>query len=228
MRPSRAPTEINGGLAVKVASMDQDAEALSHYLNSGALEAASAVADRTTAQSQKFAPIGDSPEAEVAEELLGNKLPNPFGAVVGGYYLLRTRNFELLHKWPNNFANWVPWLPDSAIIHAWQLLRTEGDRGRDLARQRLVQAAERGLPVMTEGLRLLVDGLQLFADHARASRQPDEAVQSALENIRRYATVADWNQRLTTFYGYRPDSPSFTPVILTNELGADSVIVSFA
>jgi hypothetical protein len=206
--------------------MDQDAEALSHYLNSGSLEAATMVADQITPQGQQFAEVGEALGADVAEEMLGNKLPNPFGAVVGGYYLLRIHNYDRLHGWPANFVNWVPWLPDAAVIHGWQLLRTAGEGGRGLARTRLLQAAERGLPVMTEGLRLLIDGLQIFADNARAGEQPDEQVEDALERLRRYATAADWNQRLTTFYGADPDNPSLEPVTLEAVPDGESLTVN--
>src|SRR5205823_5460912 len=57
-----------------------------------------------------------------AEQMLRDKLMDPLGAAVGGYYLLRSESLTLMHDWPNNFANWIEWLPDGAIIHAWQLL----------------------------------------------------------------------------------------------------------
>ena len=80
---------------------------------------------------------------------------------------------------------------------------------------------------MTEGMRLLIDGLQLFADYAQANGQSDDSIHSALENVRRRAAAVDWNQRLTTFYGSRPDSPSLSQVVLTNAPEADSLIVDF-
>lgn len=191
LRASRSPSERNGGLAVKVASLDHRAETLSHYLRSGSVEAARLISDEV---------LGE------AEQMLFNKLRNPMGAVIGGYYLLSARAYEQMHNWPNNLANWFEWLADGAIIHAWQLLRTAGTRGRSQARERLLQAAERGLPIFSEGMRLLLDGLELFAEH----RKSDQAVAEALTRLRRYASAMDWEQRLTTFYGAGPDEPSLT------------------
>ncbi len=189
LRASRSPSERNGGLAVKVASLDHRAETLSHYLRSGSMEAARLVSEEV---------LGE------AERLLFDKLRNPMGAVIGGYYLLTVRAYERMHNWPNNLANWMEWLADGAVIHAWQLLRTAGVRGRSRARERLLQAVERGLPVFSEGVRLLLDGLELFADQD----QSDRAVAEALARLRRYAGAMDWEQRLTTFYGAGLDAPS--------------------
>lgn len=189
LRASRSPSERNGGLAVKVASLDHRAETLSHYLRSGSVEAARLISDEV---------LGE------AEQMLFNKLRNPLGAVIGGYYLLSARAYARMHDWPNNLANWFEWLADGAIIHAWQLLRTAGTAGRQRVRERLLQAAERGLPIFSEGMRLLLDGLELFADHDKS----DRAVAGALTRLRRYAGAMDWEQRLTTFYGAGPDKPS--------------------
>lgn len=148
-----------------------------------------------------------------AELMLQEKRRNPIGAAIGGYYLLRVGALNRLHDWPNNLANWFEWLPDGAVVHAWQLLREPDEAKNSQARRRLVQAAERGLPVYTEGVRLLIDGLELFAYDAVAHDERDEAVEQALQNIRRYAAAMDWNQQLTTFYGADPEKPSLKPVM---------------
>ena len=217
LRPTRTPTSLDGGLAAKVVSTDMQTESLSYYLRSGALESASAVSRvvMEEAEELEFLGTGAPPEAKEAEELLRGKLRNPFGAAVGGYYLLQIRDFERMHNWPNNFANWLPWLPDGAVIHAWQLLLTAGIEYRSNARERLLQAWSRGLPVYSQGLRLLIDGLELFENSRRRENVDDKAVENALEEIRVYAEAVDWNQRLTTFYGPDPKSPSLTSIMGT-------------
>ncbi len=196
IRPSRIPTALNGGLTVKAVSQDLKAETLLHYLASGSLEAAQMVSYEVVAD---------------AEQMLRDKRINPMGAAIGGYYLLRVGALERLHDWPNNLANWITWLPDGAVIHAWQLLRQSVETEHRYARYRLLQACERGIPVYTEGVRLLIDGLEMFAEDATAHNRPDEEVEQALQRLRRYATAMDWNQRLTTFYGIDPETPSLQP-----------------
>src|SRR5205823_6015043 len=92
----------------------------------------------------------------------------------------------------NNLADWFNWLPDGAIIHAWQLLQQKNET--TLARERLLQAVGRGTPVYSQGLRMLIDGLDLFASDAQAANTKDEPVENALKAARRYAGSLDWNQ----------------------------------
>jgi hypothetical protein len=182
---------------VKVVSMDARAETLLHYLGAGAADAARSIAGEVIAD---------------AEQMLRDKVVNPMGAAIGGYYLLGVGALERLHDWPNNFANWIDWLPDSAVIHAWQLLRTQGDGPGDRqeqARRRLLQATQRGLPVYSVGVRLLIDGLELFADAGGGS---DDEVKQALRTIRPYAAAMDWSQELTLFYGQDPWTPLSQPI----------------
>ncbi len=197
LRPSSAGGELSGGLVVKVVTTDAETEALSHYALTGDFNASEGLADSVMRQ---------------AEDLFREKMIYPYGAMIGAYHLLMAGKLDRLHKWANNFANGVDWLPDSAVIHAWQLLYSGVEADRGLARERLLQAAQRGLPVMRKGMRLLVDGLNIYADMARANNQPDEAVEAALSYVRRYASALDWNQRLTTFYGETPTQPGLKPV----------------
>ncbi len=198
IRLSQTSTTLNGGLAVTVVSQNRLAETLLHYIAAGSFEAAQLTSEQALAE---------------AESMLRDKRGNPIGAAIGGYYLLRVGALDRLHNWPNNLANWFKWLPDGAVIHAWQLLHEPDEAQNSQARGRLLQAAERGLPVYTEGVRLLIDGLELFAYDAVAHDERDEAVEQALKNIRKYAAAVDWNQQLTTFYGADPEKPSLKPVM---------------
>ena len=85
---------------------NQTAQAILGYLTSGSIRAARQV-------------------AESAEEILYAKVTDPVAAAIGGYYLLRVHDLPRLHNWPLNLNQWMPWLPDGAIIRAWQLIRTQ-------------------------------------------------------------------------------------------------------
>lgn len=146
--------------------------------------------------------IGDS-VTDAAEKLLLDKQEDQAGAAIGAYYLLTAGRLERLHDWTNNLANWFPWLPDGAVIHAWHILRQE-QQNVEQARARLLEAANRGVPLYTRGLRLLLDGLNIFSRRADGT---DAEVKSALERVGPYATAADWSTPTTSFYGQTPASP---------------------
>jgi hypothetical protein len=140
--------------------------------------------------------------AEDAERLFREKRRDPSSAAVAGYFLLQA-DLDRLHDWTENLASWFPWLPDGAVIRAWHLLHLGGDARAAAARERLVEAARRGIPLFTRGLRLLVDGLRLFADRDPA----DGPVSDALAAVRPYAEAADWSATTTLFHGPSPDRP---------------------
>lgn len=146
---------------------------------------------------------------ERAEGYARAKIVDPPRAAIGFYYLLRTGALERLHEWPNNFANWIWWLPDAPVIHASQVLRKSPvDRG--LALRRLATAAQLGPPVYTEGLRLLFEALHVLrADHWAADQAPT-IVETALAQVAPYAEACDWTQAVTTFFGTHPEEPSLT------------------
>jgi hypothetical protein len=226
VRSSRMPSELNGGVTVKVSTHNVEAELISHYLRTGAITEAGEVSRDLIGRANDYDEmLGDSPyDPHMAEDMLRYKLVDPYGATVGGYFLLRSAEYDRLHNWPNNLANWVRWLPDGPVIHAWQLLLTEEtDSARQLARDRLLEAGDRGLPVLTEGLRLLIDGLELFAQN-RPSDEPEGTVERTLDRLRRYASAVDWNQRLTTFYGTDPETPAIRRVTgVPTDLAGNSI-----
>ncbi|CAN0281815.1 unnamed protein product, partial [Phaeothamnion confervicola] len=124
--------------------------------------------------------------ADEAESLLYQKMANPVTAAIGGYFLLKIDELERLHDWANNLANWFPWLPDGAIIHATQLLskKEKTDDDIKMIRTRLLSAAAECIPVYSEGLRLLEKGLTQLWYH---SKQQDEEVGNARKRIGNYA-----------------------------------------
>lgn len=181
-------TGFDDAVHVGVEGTSPLASSMLRYLQTGQLDAAQVVAPELVQQAQR---------------LFQDKMASPEGAAAAGYFLLRVGQQESIADWPANFAAWFGWLPDSSVIHAWQLLRRPGVPDRDLARLRLLQAADAGVPCYTEGLRLLLQGLQ-----ALAGESPDDAaVADALARVREYAAACDWEAVHTTYWAVRPDTP---------------------
>lgn len=179
-------------LAVVSGGGNPSAEALLGYLANGAFAAARLVGSEVL---------------DEAEQLLFEKNRDPASAAIGGYFLLRAARMERLHEWTRNLDQRFPWFPDGAVVRAWHLLqRPEPDVIG--ARDRLVAAAGRGVPLFTQGLRLLFDGLHLLDLRTRQQTgDADPEVTAALEGIRPYAAAADWQSATTTFYGADPERP---------------------
>lgn len=181
---------VDEALTVSVASHNWNAETLLRYLAAGNLGSAKIIGK----------------DLANAEALLSEKLTNPMGATIAGYYLLRIGAIDRLQNWAEHFANQFNWLPDALIIHAWQLLQ-QPQPNLKLAEQRLLQAADRGVPLYSRGIRLLFDGLQLFQKQPTPQPELDQAVARSIRTVQPYAAAIDWSQPLTTFHGKTPDHP---------------------
>lgn len=174
---------------VEVGTLDTNAEVLLGYLRGGQVDSAQEVSKSWQAQ-----------------RLLEQKIKNPTLAAVAGYFLLSLQHLDDVHRiWTDNLANWIKWLPDGAVINAHYLLRSDKPQDFPTARDRLIEATVRGLPVYTRGLRLLRDGLALFEDD---ERYVTSAVSSALKLVRRYCAAADWDSTTTAFVGADPMTPA--------------------
>ena len=147
--------------SVRVKTSSAHADALAGYLHRGDLYSASSMTDW----------------AEKAEDLLQQKMADPFAAVVGAYLLLRMRNIELLHDWTRNLMDWFPTIPDAVVIRAWHLIYRRGDEAE--IRKLFERALDGPLPIFTEGLRLLSDGVRLLGDDA------EKAVERLNHHVRR-------------------------------------------
>jgi hypothetical protein len=145
-----------------------------------------------------------------AERLLFEKLANPTGAAIGGYYLLMAGDFQRMHNWPGNFESWKDYLPDAAIIHGLEKLWEPDDSKRDLqaASQSLIRASLLGPPVFTIGLKLLRQGLELLNRHLT-----DPALDGALRLVNSYGNAADADKPYTTFLARNPYWPLAQPII---------------
>lgn len=164
------------------------AEALLGYLISGDFGAARAVSEDVV---------------QYAEKLLHDKTLDPARAAIGAYYLLRAGRLDRLRDWTRNLANWVPWMPDGAVIRAWHLLR-ESKPNSEHALAWFMEAEQRGIPLYAQGLRLLFDGLRLFE-----SRLPNEGgpVTMAVDRLRPYLAASRAGSGTTCFFGEFPGGP---------------------
>ena len=147
--------------SVRVSTFNAHADTLAGYLHRGDLYSASSMAGW----------------AEKAEDLLAQKMADPFAAVVGAYLLLRTRNIDLLHNWTRTLMESFPRIPDAVVIRAWHLIYRRGDEAE--IRALFERALDRSLPIFTEGLRLLSDGVRLLGDDS------EKAVAKLNHHVRR-------------------------------------------
>ena len=179
--------EAAGPVEVTVTGKRHDADVLLAYLSRGEIEQADLVGNRF-----------------VTDDLLHGKNRNPTAAVIAGYFLLLKGELKGVHQiWSSNLSQWVTWLPDGAVIHAWYLMRAD-QPDLPAAKRQLLEAAALGIPVYTRGLRLLIDGLALFADDPQHGGAD---VVAALKSARRFAAAADWDSPTTAFLGEDPRSP---------------------
>ncbi len=144
-----------------------------------------------------------------AVEALAGKFQNLSAALIGGYYLLKmtppwTRKRSKiagvdageLTQWVDNLDRHFTYCADGAIINASQHLRC----GRiQLARERFLEAARRGLPCSTLGARMLLDGLKLLA--AGNGGGSDSEMHEVLNAIRPIYASIDWSSSFTTVRG---------------------------
>ena len=139
-------TEDADPIGVAIDSHNPKAEALLGYLHCGDFGSARAVGRVVTND---------------AEERLREKRLDPNTAVICGYFSLLASSDEQMHDWLRNLEHWFDFLPDGAVVHAWQAL-TESTPNFAIARERLLVAAQRGLPTYAFGVRLLYDGLAVL------------------------------------------------------------------
>lgn len=162
--------------SVRVRTSSATADALAGYLHRGDLYSAASMADW----------------AERAEDLLQDKMADPFAAVVGAYLLLRTRQIERLHDWTQNLFNRFPGIPDAAVIRAWHLIHLR--QGETEIRQLFARALDGPLPTFTEGLRLLSDGVRLLGDDsAKAVEKLNSHVQRSVSRSP-FTTTVQWTE----------------------------------
>jgi hypothetical protein len=129
-----------------------------------------AITDREVGSALGYLTVGDLTTAsklfDRAKKMLFGKVTHPFGAVVGGYAMLKTsREPGPWMNWVKNLMNWFDWLPDGAIQFAWlKIDYQQSDDDLKQAHNALLLAIDRGLPVCSLGISKLMELLRLFAE----------------------------------------------------------------
>ena len=103
------------------------------------------------------------------EELMSEKLDNPFAACAAAYVGFATLSVgETSPRWTNwlgNLMDLFEWLPDGAVIRAAYLLKTAKARpDLDASLDAFKTAYRRGVPFYTAGLQHLMNGLYTFSE----------------------------------------------------------------
>lgn len=164
-------------------------DAVARYLYSGNLQQAASV-------------------AASADELLDHKSSQPFGAVLGGYALLRIGERDRLGEWPWNVARWLPWLPDAAIV-AGAAAALAGDHPR--AARCFCEAAERGLPTFVDGFSMLLSSLREYDDANAPADVPRDVVAEAARHAQRLLPIGaliDYARISLAVHGLRLEDPA--------------------
>lgn len=177
-------------------------DAIARYLQSGHLEQAATVA-------------GD------AEQLLQQKMADPYGAALGGYALLRLNRLDRLHHWPRNLSDYFPWLPDGAVI-AGEEAALEGDHAAAIGY--VCEAGRRGFPLFAVGLSLLGSRLREYAGAPAAAFGENasllEEAKRQLEAVLGVMPFAEFDRVSLAFRGADIGAPATSQTPLA-ELGDD-------
>jgi len=131
------------------------------------------------------------------EELISDKLDNPFAACAAAYVGFATLTpGESAPRWTNwlqNLTDLFAWLPDGAVIQAAYLLKTaKVQADLDAARDTFKTAYGRGVPFYTAGLQHLLNGLYMFSgsdDEAKAMHEKVAAVACRVDPMRAFTQI---------------------------------------
>jgi hypothetical protein len=114
-----------------------------------------------------------------AESMLYDKMTNPLAAVAGAYVLVGSELSERRRRWDpwlSRLRHDFHWMSDGSLLWAMrQLRRAHTEAEREGARDALVEAFDRGVPVFTLGLSRLIHGLSEFPDDAECADRLDQA-----------------------------------------------------
>jgi hypothetical protein len=114
-----------------------------------------------------------------AEALLYGRMENTLAAVAGAYVLVGSELADRPQRWDpwlDRLRGGCDWLSDGSVLWAVRRMRrarTEEDRAE--ARDALLEAFDRGVPVFTLGLGRLINGLSEFPEDPECSRRLTDA-----------------------------------------------------
>ncbi|MEU5339639.1 hypothetical protein AB0H18_02090 [Streptomyces sp. NPDC020766] len=122
--------------------------------------------------------------------LYDGRMTNPLAAVAGAYVLVGSELTEQPHRWDpwlSRLRHEFDWMSDGSLLWAMRhLRRAHTEPEREAARDALVEAFDRGVPVFTLGLSRLIHGLSEFPD--------DPGCAARLEQARRLSWRVDMRE----------------------------------
>ncbi len=184
----------DGEMLVDVDLQNQVANSLLRYLSGGMIGQASTLIEGSQAEL-------------ISEDLLYDKMADPFAACVGAYMLLRLGNLERLHTWTRNLMRFFEWLPDGAALWAEHLARQGDHHG---AMEALKEMFQRGLPYFTDGLSYAATRLSTYA---RVEDDPAFAgAKEMSERLNPFVTNANFRQPTLVYTGLNPSKPDDKPL----------------
>ena len=148
--------------------------------------------------------------------LMIEKVEDPFGAAVGGYFLLKIGQGERIREMARNFYQWIDWLPDSALIYAWQLMSQDVEEPAWVEhivkiKKALLDGVSRGVPIFSFGQRFLFEQLRRLERQLDEPNLTKEPIASAVGHLGERLGASDENQFMTTFFGTAPWRPTMIP-----------------
>ncbi|HVQ07428.1 MAG TPA: hypothetical protein VMS43_03240 [Allosphingosinicella sp.] len=148
------------------------------------------------------------------EVALRQKLRAPLAATVGAILLLKSNQFDRMHDWPRNLANWFPTIPDGVVLWAEQCRRmARGDAlDAELLPWFVKEMSNRSLPFTSDGFDLASD---LVSDIVRGRLQADGATRRAARALAvRLDRVSPFFRDTGLFCTFASFSPDWDPRLL--------------
>lgn len=131
------------------------------------------------------------------------KLRSPLAATTALVLLLKSNQFERMHDWARNLANWFPSMPDGVVIWTEQCRRMA--RGKppspDLLTWFVQELSRRGLPFTSDGFDIATD---LLKNIVRGRWPVDEATRRTADSLsKRLRRVSPYFRDTGFFCSYR-------------------------
>lgn len=142
------------------------------------------------------------------EDALRQKLRAPLAATVAAVLLLKGNQFERMHDWARNLANWFPAIPDGVVVWTEQCRRMARSTQLDveLLPWFVQEMSKRSLPFTSDAFDLASD---LVSDIVRGRLQSDDTTRSAARALEarldKAAPFFHDTGLFCTFGGYPPD-----------------------
>jgi hypothetical protein len=137
----------------------------------------------------------------VAVGYLNRKFGNNHMAALGAYALLVLRQTGEFSDWMRNLYTYFDDISDGAILYAMHLIRARPgaiSEWYDDARQALISAAKRPLPILTIGVHMLVEGLERLSSSQRSAG--DAELARALERAQWIQARVRYDETFTALW----------------------------